>query len=146
MTMQGWRVLKSEQGVALILITAVFSSLFILIGVSLNRGGSEYFLTTRSYLNDVAFNLAEAGVEKALYELSKSESNYQGETETLLGNGTFSVILKPLDSAGQVEILSTGTVQGARFLKVEKKIRVVVQIEDKDSTRKVTIRARYLVS
>ena len=144
--MQGWRVLKSEQGVALILITAVFSSLFILIGVSLNRGGSEYFLTTRSYLNDVAFNLAEAGVEKALYELSKSESNYQGETETLLGNGTFSVILKPLDSAGQVEILSTGTVQGARFLKVEKKIRVVVQIEDKDSTRKVTIRARYLVS
>lgn len=146
MTMQGWRVLKSEQGVALILITAVFSSLFILIGVSLNRGSSEYFLTTRSYLNDVAFNLAEAGVEKALYELSKSESNYQGETETLLGNGTFSVSLKPLDSAGQVEILSTGTVEGARFLKVEKKIRVVVQIEDTDSTRKVTIRARYLVS
>ncbi|HWP45572.1 MAG TPA: hypothetical protein VNM22_00290 [Candidatus Limnocylindrales bacterium] len=144
--MQGWRVLKSERGVALILITAVFSSLFILIGVSLNRGSSEYFLTTRSYLNDVAFNLAEAGVEKALHELSKSESNYQGETETLLGNGTFSVILKPLDSAGQVEILSTGTVQGARFLKVEKKIRVVVQIEDKDSTRKVMIRARYLVS
>ncbi len=144
--MQGWRVLKSEQGVALILITAVFSSLFILIGVSLNRGSSEYFLTTRSYLNDVAFNLAEAGVEKALYELSKSESNYQGETETLLGNGTFSVSLKPLDSAGQVEILSTGTVEGARFLKVEKKIRVVVQIEDTDSTRKVTIRARYLVS
>lgn len=144
--MQRWRVLRNEQGVALILITAVFSSLFILIGASLNRGSSEYFLTTRSYLNEVAFNLAEAGVEKALYELSKPESNYQGETETLLENGTFSVMVKPLDSTGQVEILSTGTVQDARFPKVEKKLRAIVQIEDRDSTRKVTVRARYLVS
>jgi hypothetical protein len=140
-----WGSLKDEQGTALILITVVFSSLFILIGVSMTRGSSEYFLANRSYLNDVAFNLAEAGIEKALYELSKPGSDYQGEKETSLGRGIFSVTLRPLDSIGQVEILATGTVQGPQSTQVEKKIRILVQVEDKDSTRKITLRARQII-
>lgn len=126
--MQKWKILQNEKGTALILITAIFSSLFILIGASLNRGSSEYFLTNRSYLNNVAFNLAEAGVEKARYELTKIGLAYRGESGTSLGKGTFSVVITPVDSAGQVEILSIGTVQGPRSIQVEKKIRVLVQI------------------
>jgi len=140
-----WGNLKGERGTALILITAVFSSLFVLIGVSMTRGSSEYFLANRSYLNDVAFNLAEAGVEKALYEVSKPGSDYRGEKETPLGRGIFSVTLRPLDPAGSLEILATGTVQGPQSTQVEKKLRVLVQVEDKDSARKVIVRARQVV-
>jgi hypothetical protein len=134
-------ILKNDKGMALILITAIFSTLFILVGTSLNRGSAEYSLIQRNYLNDIAFNLAEAGIEKAFYELSKPASTYEGETNTSLGKGTFSVQLRRSDSSNHVEVIAIGVMQSAQSGLIEKKVRAILQIEDKDSTRKVTIQS-----
>lgn len=44
-----------------------------------------------------ARSLSEAGIDKAVYELNQN-SSYSGESETALGNGTFSISVSSIDS------------------------------------------------
>lgn len=52
-----------------------------------------------------AFNLAEAGVDKAVWELGRN-AGYSGESGTRLGKGTFSVAVRM--AGGRTTVVSTG--------------------------------------
>lgn len=70
-----------------------------------------------------AFFLAEAGIEKALYELSK-DATYTGETASL-GEGVYSVSLIPLN--GQVQIDSKGFIPNEVTPRVWRQVRVIAE-------------------
>jgi hypothetical protein len=59
-----------------------------------------------SYVDGKALMLAEAGIEKAIYEMNQNAS-YNGETETVLDDGEFTITLADIDPNTK-EITSTG--------------------------------------
>ncbi|MFA6969588.1 MAG: choice-of-anchor R domain-containing protein, partial [Candidatus Paceibacterota bacterium] len=70
--------------------------------------------------------LAEAGVDKAVYELNQ-DANYSGETDTLLGNGAFSVSIASIN--GNTKRLTvTGVVPNTASPVATKTIQVTVSI------------------
>lgn len=71
-----------------------------------------------------AFYLAEAGIEKAIYELSKNDL-YLGETNIGLGDGVYDVNIKAL--IDEKEIVSTGYIPDKISPTAIRKIRVVVK-------------------
>jgi len=79
----------------------------------------------------VAFNLAEAGIDKAIAELSRSSSTYVGEEDTPLGGGTFSVSVLPSEEdAGEILIVSTGYVPHSFAPRAKRTVRVSVRRRD----------------
>ena len=59
--------------------------------------------------SQTAFNLAEAGIESAIWNLSRPKSEYQGEKDTGLGEGTFTVTVEKSETgAGHVKVISRG--------------------------------------
>lgn len=80
----------------------------------------------------VAFNLAEAGIDKALAELSRSPSLYSGEEDTPLGEGTFSVsVLTSEKDAREMFIISTGYVPHSLEPKAKRMVKVTIQRRDR---------------
>ncbi|MCX7919605.1 MAG: hypothetical protein N3A72_08385, partial [bacterium] len=67
----------------------------ILLGLLLTKLENEFASGTVAYHNLQALNLAEAGIEKAIFELTRTNGVYSGEKNTQLGNGFFSVTVKP---------------------------------------------------
>jgi len=62
-----------------------------------------------------AFHLAEAGLEKAIWELRRRGSEYTGEAQTPFENGTFSVTVSCTDPDRSVyEVVSRGVVPASR--------------------------------
>ena len=78
-----------------------------------------------------AFNLAEAGMEKALWELYQPGSSYRGESGTQFGEGAFTVkVLDEDEGAGRRIVVSEGCVP-AVSPRVKKTIRAVVTVDEK---------------
>jgi hypothetical protein len=61
---------KNQRGAVLILSFIVTTALLILLGGHMSMVISEDRMTSRSYSSTVAINLAEAGVERAIWELN----------------------------------------------------------------------------
>lgn len=55
-----------------------------------------------------AIHLAEAGLEKAIAALREQGAAYQGETNTALGDGRFSIRVQPTAETGAWTLRSTG--------------------------------------
>ncbi len=70
-------------------------------------------------------NIAEAGLDKALAELQRDASAYHGEHETVLGNGRFTVEVKPLERLSY-RVTSTGLLGDGGF--VRKQARIVADV------------------
>src|SRR3989338_8684374 len=96
----------------IILLSLVFMGIMLLLSAALmdyttlNLKGSRIF-----YAQNQASYLAEAGIDKAIYELNQS-SSYIGESSTALGNGQFSVTVATVDSNSK-RITSTGYIPNA---------------------------------
>lgn len=105
-----------SKGVALISALVVVGVFVILIGAMLTFLEREYFYTSRNYKVQQALALSEAGIDKATQTLTQNP-NYEGETDTHLGNGTFTVAVSGFGDSRVIE--STGKVAG-----VEKIIRI----------------------
>ena len=126
-------MMRNQRGSGLLLVIVVFATLFALLGVSLERGVKLFERIHRNHLEDVALNLAEAGVEYSIHQLTTSEENFQREHDVFLDTGTFSVSISALYASGNFEILSTGTAKGTgRIGDVVKTLRVRVQFDPKD--------------
>ncbi len=74
-----------------------------------------------------ARSLAEAGIDKAIYELNQNGS-YSGESETALGNGTFSVSVASIDSRTK-RVTVTGFVPNSMRPTATKVVRTNVNID-----------------
>lgn len=125
---------KNQQGSALLLVIIVFATLFALLGISLERGFALFERIQKRHLENVAFNLAEAGVEYTLHQLVTTGEYFPGEGNVVLDPGTFSTLVVHLGNSELLEILSTGTAKGnSRTGEVVKTLRVLVQLSPDES-------------
>jgi len=103
--------LKPQKG-QIIIIAIVFFA--ILLGMSATLMGyiSLYVKSGRQEVSrSQALHLAEAGIDKAMYQLNQN-GGYSGESNTSLGNGTFTISVTDIDSATK-KITATGYIPNA---------------------------------
>lgn len=88
---------------AIIVVAIISVTVIVLIGSSLTfNQSSKYSLEELQ-----AINLAEAGIDKAVAAFNISGSNYNGESETTVGSGSFSVEVTNKDASTKL-IKATG--------------------------------------
>jgi len=120
--------INNQKGAALV-SALVFLMILTVIGIAL----TELTLTGFKYINQShtsvqAQDIAEGGIHKALYELNKPGSTYTGETDTVLGNGTFTVQVATIDPNTKT-ITSTGYIPNRTAYQMQKTIRVTLYTE-----------------
>lgn len=115
----------NQSGAGLITVLVFISLLVILLGLLLNKLENEFASGTVAYHNLQAINLAEAGVEKAIYEINRTSGTYIGEKNSNLGPGKFTVIVKSAKSGYQ--ITSIGETRSAKKYTGKKTITALVQ-------------------
>lgn len=88
---------QGEKG-QILLLAIVFFGLFFTITTTL-VGGLIVFVKSERYAvaKSQALSLAEAGIDKAVYELNQNPS-YNGETNTALGEGAFTTTVSTIDT------------------------------------------------
>jgi hypothetical protein len=117
---------EGREGLALLLVIVFLAVLMI--------GSTTFYSLLNSTLAQAhareqsrsCLNLAEAGIDKALAELRRDASGYHGERETVLGNGRFTVEVKPAKGPQCFRVTSTGLLRDGDF--VWKKARIVADI------------------
>lgn len=115
-------MIRKESGQILIIVfvalgVVLFSVLFIIAGAQIYFGNAQH-----AYEAEKAVFLAEAGIDKAVNSLNKNP-NYAGETETNLGDGSYSVTLTTKDAASKI-IEATGYIPGKTNPKVKRTIKI----------------------
>lgn len=70
----------------------------------------------------VCLNLAEGGVDKALAELCARPDSYTGEKETPLGEGAFTVEVRPGEGPGAYHVVSTGFLRAGKYTLAEARV------------------------
>lgn len=106
-------------------ILSVIVVTLVLINTLVIIGGSQTFFQNTNYIaaSDQAVNLAEAGVDKALNSLNRTAGAYSGESETLLGVGSFAVTITSPNASTKV-IESTGYIPSKSSPKAKRTIKV----------------------
>ncbi|HLM83780.1 MAG TPA: hypothetical protein VK254_01025 [Candidatus Bathyarchaeia archaeon] len=90
-------IYKNQQG-QIIVIGLVFFAILLIFSTAILVGVSNYIRSERLNISKVqALHLAEAGIDKAAYELNQN-SNYMGESNTALGNGTVTISVSSIDA------------------------------------------------
>ncbi len=101
------KLLKTSQGGYALLIAVVLLSIILASTVLIVGGASLFKQNAKSTVEgNKATNLAEAGIDKAIAALNKS-SSYNGESETELEDGSYSVTVTSVDSSTK-KITATG--------------------------------------
>src|ERR1035437_3965170 len=96
----------------------LFTVLFIVSGSQIFYQNSNY-----SYNAESAQTIAEAGVDKAIASLNKTGGSYNGETETVLGNGSYSVVVTNKDAANKI-LLVTGYIPNKAKAKTQRTVQI----------------------
>jgi len=92
----------------IIVIGLVFFAMMILFSAAILVYISTYLKSeSQNIAKAQALQLAEAGIDKAAYELNRN-SSYTGESNTTLGNGSFTVTVSSVDSEHK-RVTSVGT-------------------------------------
>lgn len=106
--------------VFIVLGVALFTVLFII-------GGAQIYFQNASYSADAeqATAIAEAGVDKALASLNKTGGTYNGESETVFGDGSYSVVVTDKD-AGTKVLQVTGYIPDKTSPKVRRTVSMQV--------------------
>lgn len=113
----------TEKGQILIVVfialgLVLFTVLAIITGAQIYYQSSSY-----SVNREKATALAEAGVDKALNSLNKTAGAYLGETETFLGDGSYSVKITTKDAATKI-IEATGYIPNKTKPKTKRTIKI----------------------
>jgi Tfp pilus assembly protein PilX len=99
----------NNQNGQIIIVGLVFFAIILFFSAALITQISTNVKSERqSILKDQALQLAEAGMDKAAYQLNQN-SNYSGESNTVLGEGTFTITVSDVNSSTK-RITSTGYV------------------------------------
>lgn len=88
---------KAARGYIL-LVAIIFLGIFVTVGAALINYMTAYARMERVTIASAqALALAEGALDKAAYQLNQN-SSYSGETNTTLGNGTFTISVTSIDS------------------------------------------------
>lgn len=107
---------------ALVFLAVFFTVSTGMVAYSTQLARSENYATASAQ----AFNLAEAGIDKAITELNLS-SSYTGESNTSLGQGTFTTTVTSVDSSTKT-ITSTGYIPNSGSPIATKTVKTNVNI------------------
>lgn len=118
-------MINKEKGQILVLVitalgVVLFTVLFIIGGAQLYFQNALY-----SVNSEKAVLLAEAGIDKAVASLNETGGSYNGETETTLDEGSFSVEIADKDAANKI-IKSTGYIPNKSNPKVKRAVTLQV--------------------
>ena len=119
---------KTRQKGQIIIIAIVF--LAILVTISGALIGYTYQNThgiSQSYAKNQATVLAQAGINKAIYQLNQ-DSTYSGESNTALGSGTFTTTVATIDSSTK-RLTVTSYVPNSTSPKATQTLRANVAID-----------------
>lgn len=116
-------MMKKQSGQ--ILVLAIIVVAFVLINTLVIISGATLYSQNTNYSlqSTQATELAEAGVNKALASLNKTGGSYNGEVETFLGNGSYSVSVTNKDATTKV-IQATSYIPNKTNPKIKKTISV----------------------
>lgn len=114
----------SEESGQILIVVFIALGVILFTVLSVTTGAQIYF-SNSSYtvMSEKAFALAEAGIDKAINSLNKTGGSYNGESETTLGDGTYSVTITSKDAATKV-IEATGYLPNKASAKVKRTIKV----------------------
>ena len=118
--------LYRHKGYVLILALVFFGIFFTISGAYLKTVTSSARLAHHDVASAQALALAEAGVDKALYELNQNGS-YTGETNTALDAGTFTITISTVDGSTK-RITAIGSVPNSTNPVATKTIKATASI------------------
>ncbi|HEY5601240.1 MAG TPA: hypothetical protein VIK81_04110 [Patescibacteria group bacterium] len=117
------QALHVRSGQAAILAIVFLAVIVILIGSLYSRLGNFLFSGQSTIEKEQVLHLAEAGIDKAIWELNRTGGGYTGETDTSFGAGTFTTEVTTIDSSTK-KIESTAYIPNSTNQKRRKKITV----------------------
>ncbi len=115
----------------ILVVAVIFLAIAAILAASLfDRTASFLRFGSRSITAEQANSLAEAGLERALWQLNKTAGTYTGESNTQLGNiGTFTVAV--VDKSPRTKtITATGYVPNSTNPTSKRKIKVDIAIDN----------------
>ncbi|TSC87433.1 MAG: Uncharacterized protein G01um10147_610 [Microgenomates group bacterium Gr01-1014_7] len=115
--------MTKESGQILVMVfVAVGVVLFTVLSVI---AGAQIYYQNATYAQNAekAAALAEAGADKALNSLNKTGGSYNGESETLLGDGSYSVTITSTDAATKV-ITAAGYVPNKSQARAKRTVKI----------------------
>jgi hypothetical protein len=117
------KALQNTNGQILLLVVIVVA--VVLFSVVLTISGSQLYYNSSTYSLNIekATALAEAGLDKAVASLNKTAGSYNGESETKLGAGSYSVTITNQDASTKL-IEATGYIPDKATAKIKKTLRI----------------------
>jgi len=124
--------LKARKGETLIIGIILLTVILILAASLFSRIASFLHFGSNTILKEQALYLAEAGLEKAIWQLNETSGSYTGETNTFLPDqpndlGQFSVSVNEINPALKT-ITSTGYVPNATSPRAQVTVKADTQI------------------
>lgn len=118
-------MVKFKESGQILFLTLIASGVVLFTVLSVIAGAQLYFQNA-SYSADAekATALAEAGVDKALASLNITGGSYNGETETVLGDGIYSVNITTTNASTKT-IESTGYIPNKTRTRAKRTIKIV---------------------
>lgn len=130
---------KHERGSALLLVIMIVAVFLGLLAFMLDRGSTLFKSVHQSSQEEVALNLAEAGLEFAVHKIMSSEGEFSGDDEVVFKTGRFSTSINLLLPAGTIEIYSRGVAASqAQNNAVQRTLKVVISV-DRESPEAVPV-------
>lgn len=120
------KLLTKNQSGQMFIISVIVLSLIIINALLLISGAFTIFSNSKYSVERIqAINLAEAGIDKAVASLNKTGGSYNGEAETVLGGGTYSITITNVDASTK-KITATGYVPNKANSKSKKIIELQI--------------------
>lgn len=118
---------NSSPGQILIIVLLFFLVVLVIAGALLGLVFQNVRGTRLGLTGEQAMQLAEAGVDRAIWQLNETTGAYTGETGTVLGAGVFDVAVTTLSSSLK-EITATGYVPSKVAPQSTRQVKVQVTI------------------
>lgn len=114
----------------IIIVGIIFLAVVLIMASSLfNRVSSFMDFSATSIVNEQATNLAEAGIDRALWQLNQTAGSYTGESNTTLGTtGTFTVSITN-NGSNLKTITATGFIPNSTKPRAKRTIKVNAAID-----------------
>lgn len=90
-------ILQQQRGQMLLFALILITIIIMMIGALFGYTASQIASQRNAINREKALNIAEAGVEMALWKLN-NQSGYTGESNTSFGAGTFNIVVSGVDS------------------------------------------------
>lgn len=122
------KTVNGRSGQVIIIALIFMTVILVLVGALVTFVGQEAKIARNSLAAEQALQLADAGIEKAVWQLNETAGGYSGETGTVLGTGVFDVSVAAI-SGSVKEITATGYAPSNTNPRATRRIKVKVSTE-----------------